>query len=83
MQTPSTRDIRVVTFSERVTIHPLVTWSFAYRQARGGAQHWVADRIRFQKRVEELEKKLNGGSIQTKLIYNDMRTNRERENGMG
>lgn len=41
-----------------VTIHQLFVWKFAYRQARKGtceANAWEADRLRFKRRVMELE----------------------------
>ena len=41
---------------ELVTVHPMVVWSFAYKQARKGTwQVEALDRIRFQKRIKELD----------------------------
>lgn len=43
--------------NELAEVHPMVVWSFAYRQARKGT--WEADaldRLRFKKRIEELDK---------------------------
>ena len=42
--------------NELAVVHPMVVWSFAYRQARKGT--WEADasdRLRFKKRIEELD----------------------------
>lgn len=38
-------------------VHPMIVWSFAYRQARKGTWELDAlDRLRFQKRIEEVDK---------------------------
>lgn len=65
MQAQDARDTRVkrVTFSDKIIIHPIIHWNFAYRKARGGALSWVADRHRFNKRIRDLQKKINGFSI--------------------
>ena len=42
--------------NELAVVHPMVIWSFAYRQARKGT--WKADaldRLRFKKRIDELD----------------------------
>lgn len=42
--------------NELAVVHPMVVWSFAYRQARKGT--WEADaldRLRFKKRIDELD----------------------------
>ena len=65
MQTKNTGSIKVVRFKEVVTVHYLISWSYAYRRARGGANTWIADRLRFNRRVETLRRLLHGGcSIQ-------------------
>ena len=49
-----------VRFNERVTIHRMVVWQFAYKQARSG-RCWMqaaVDRSRFQKRIAEMEEKV-------------------------
>ncbi|XP_069803203.1 protein phosphatase 1 regulatory subunit 15A [Dendropsophus ebraccatus] len=45
-----------VRFSPKVTVHPIVTWSFAHRMARRGPwEEYARDRCRFQKRIAETE----------------------------
>ena len=42
---------------ELTVTHPMIVWSFAYKQARKGT--WETeqlDRLRFQKRIKELDK---------------------------
>ena len=42
---------------ELAVVHPMIVWSFAYRQARKGTWEVDAlDRLRFQKRIEEVDK---------------------------
>lgn len=42
---------------ELVVVHPMIVWSFAYRQARKGTWEVDAlDRLRFQRRIEEADK---------------------------
>lgn len=42
---------------ELAVVHPMIVWSFAYRQARKGTWEVDAlDRLRFQRRVEEVDK---------------------------
>ena len=42
---------------ELAVVHPMIVWSFAYRQARKGTWELDAiDRLRFQKRIEEVDK---------------------------
>ena len=42
---------------ELAVVQPMIVWSFAYRQARKGTWEVDAlDRIRFQKRIEEVDK---------------------------
>ncbi|KAM4015913.1 uncharacterized protein ACNLHF_002469 [Anomaloglossus baeobatrachus] len=49
----STKKVR---FSPKVTIHPIVTWSFAHRMARKGQwEEYARDRCRFQRRIAEAE----------------------------
>lgn len=39
-----------------MTVHPMVTWSYAYQEARKGPwEQYARDTERFQKRVEEAE----------------------------
>lgn len=39
-----------------LVVHPMIVWSFAYRQARKGTWEVDAlDRLRFQKRIEEVD----------------------------
>lgn len=41
---------------ELAVVHPMIVWSFAYRQARKGTWEVDAlDRLRFQKRIEEVD----------------------------
>jgi hypothetical protein len=51
---------RVKFSMEPITIHPLITWNFAYRQSRDGSMWTRAaiDRCRFQYRIIKLEKLL-------------------------
>lgn len=43
-------------FSSNVTVHRIVTWSYAYRMARKGPwEECARDRSRFQKRIAETE----------------------------
>jgi len=46
-----------VCFSDKVTVHPLVAWSFASREARDGScwLQMARDRERFRRRVENIE----------------------------
>ncbi|XP_051991955.1 protein phosphatase 1 regulatory subunit 15A [Xyrauchen texanus] len=46
-----------VCFSDEVTVHPLVVWSFASRAARDGScwLQMARDRARFKRRVENIE----------------------------
>ncbi|XP_077058003.1 protein phosphatase 1 regulatory subunit 15A [Siphateles boraxobius] len=46
-----------VCFSDKVTVHPLVAWSFASRDARDGScwLQMARDRERFRRRVENIE----------------------------
>ncbi|KAM4650888.1 uncharacterized protein O3C94_013513 [Discoglossus pictus] len=45
-----------VRFSPAVTVHPLVTWSYAHRVARRGPwEEYARDRGRFQRRISETE----------------------------
>ncbi|XP_050972168.1 histone H3.v1-like [Labeo rohita] len=46
-----------VCFSDKVTVHPLVAWSFASRAARDGScwMQMARDRGRFRRRVESIE----------------------------
>ncbi|XP_067257434.1 protein phosphatase 1 regulatory subunit 15A [Chanodichthys erythropterus] len=46
-----------VCFSDKVTVHPLVVWSFASRAARDGScwLQMARDRERFRRRVENIE----------------------------
>ncbi|KAL1270541.1 hypothetical protein QQF64_029557 [Cirrhinus molitorella] len=46
-----------VCFSDKVTVHPLVVWSFASRAARSGScwMQMARDRERFRRRVESIE----------------------------
>lgn len=47
-----------VRFNDKVEIHYLYCWNYAYRQARKGEwEKAYLDRLRFQKRIEELSKK--------------------------
>ncbi|XP_056397816.1 uncharacterized protein LOC130293312 [Hyla sarda] len=49
----STKKVR---FSPKVTVHPIITWSFAHRMARKGPwEEYARDRCRFQKRIAETE----------------------------
>jgi len=42
---------------ELAVVHPMIVWSFAYRQARKGTWEVDAlDRLRFERRVEEVDK---------------------------
>lgn len=43
--------------NELAVVHPMIVWSFAYKQARKGTWEVDAlDRLRFQKRIEEVNK---------------------------
>ncbi|XP_073427007.1 uncharacterized protein [Dendrobates tinctorius] len=45
-----------VRFSSKVTVHPIITWSFAHRMARKGPwEVYARDRSRFQRRIAETE----------------------------
>lgn len=45
-----------VRFSPKVTVHPIITWSFAHRMARKGPwEEYARDRSRFQRRIAETE----------------------------
>ncbi|XP_075695969.1 uncharacterized protein LOC142662032 [Rhinoderma darwinii] len=45
-----------VRFSPKVTVHPIITWSYAHRMARKGPwEEYARDRSRFQRRVTETE----------------------------
>jgi len=45
---------------ELAVVHPMIVWNFAYRQARKGTWEVDAlDRLRFQKRIEEVDKILS------------------------
>lgn len=45
-----------VRFSPKVTVHPIITWSFAHRMARKGPwEEYARDRSRFQRRIMETE----------------------------
>ncbi|XP_069598801.1 protein phosphatase 1 regulatory subunit 15A-like [Ranitomeya imitator] len=49
----STKKVR---FSSKVTVHPIITWSFAHRMARKGPwEVYARDRSRFQRRIAETE----------------------------
>ncbi|XP_051578521.1 protein phosphatase 1 regulatory subunit 15A-like [Myxocyprinus asiaticus] len=58
-QKPSTKEgVKKVCFSDEITVHPLVAWSFASRAARDGScwLQMARDRVRFRRRVENTEK---------------------------
>ena len=45
-----------VTFNDYVNIHPMIVWSFAYRQHRKTYWEFVAvDRWRFRRRINKFE----------------------------
>ena len=45
-----------VRFNENVTVHYMIYWDFAYREARKGTwKQEIADRCRFTRRVQELD----------------------------
>ncbi|KAG9481531.1 hypothetical protein GDO78_010654 [Eleutherodactylus coqui] len=45
-----------VRFSPKVTVHPIIAWSFAHRMARKGPwEEYARDRSRFQRRIAETE----------------------------
>lgn len=55
---PSTKKGKKVCFSDKVTVRPLVAWSFASRAARDGScwMRMARDRERFRRRAESVEK---------------------------
>ena len=55
-KTKPTKCVQFKQESELVETHSIIAWDFAYRQARIGPWERVAvDRLRFQKRIQELE----------------------------
>ena len=51
------KKVRFKPDDELAVVHPMIVWSFAYRQARKGTWEVDAlDRLRFQKRIEEVDK---------------------------
>lgn len=48
--------VKKVRFSSNVTVHRMVTWSYAYRMSRKGPwEEYARDHCRFQKRIAEAE----------------------------
>ncbi|CAI9557182.1 unnamed protein product [Staurois parvus] len=53
---PANPGVKKVCFSSNVTVHRMVTWSYAYRMSRKGPwEEYARDRSRFQKRIAETE----------------------------
>ncbi|KAM9299412.1 uncharacterized protein PAF06_016477 [Gastrophryne carolinensis] len=56
---PENASVKKVRFSSNVTVHHMITWSYAYRTARKGPwEEYARDSCRFQKRVSEIESKI-------------------------
>lgn len=51
------KQFKKVSFSEKLVVHQICCWSFAYRKARISKWEEVGrDRVRFQRRIESIEK---------------------------
>lgn len=55
---------KTVNFNEKVRVHNMVTWKFAYNKAR--QKYWeyhAIDRVRFRRRIDQFE------DVYRKIIY--------------
>lgn len=50
----------MVTFSDKVVVHYMIYWRFAYEEARKNRefQRRMADQMRFQRRIQQMEELL-------------------------
>jgi hypothetical protein len=66
---------KTVRFDDKVVIHQMITWKFAYNDARkGGWATIVADRYRFMRRCLDVERKIS--YVFTKEHRDKIRKNR-------
>jgi len=67
----SEKKIKKVTFNDKIEVHEIVTWEYAYRKARIGPwQAMARDSARFKRRIELLKPTLEKVLITKRNKYN-------------